>query len=79
MISVGTNCVIERRYSHAHGGPPQHRWESVVTRVTAKRAYFASRTWFDLDDPEREVKPKYLDYRTVVVSVEPFTSDGGPK
>lgn len=67
---VGDRYVIERRFSHS--GSVQHSREAQVTRVTAKRAYLGQRMWFALDDPTREVKPRYLDYRETAT---PFTSD----
>ena len=71
-IREGTRCVIERRKY----GSVDHRYESTVVRITPKRAYFNARTWFALDDPKREIKPRYLDYRTVVVEVLQPESDG---
>lgn len=73
-IEVGTICVIERRIGWAPlSAPAQHRWEKPIAKLTAKRAYFDDRDWFALDDPTREVKPKYLDYRTFVVELRPAT------
>ena len=66
-IQVGTRCTIERRFGR---GLVDHRWEATVVRLTSKRAYF-DRSWFALDDPLREVRPKYLDYTTVVAEVLP--------
>lgn len=59
---IGTTFVLERRFSH--GSTVQHSWEETIVRVTSKRAYLRSGSWFALDDPKREVKPRYMDYRT---------------
>lgn len=67
MVEIGDVFVLERRV--AWGGDVQHKWEAPVLRVTAKRAYF-DRMWFALDDPSREVKPRYLNYRTTAVPKE---------
>lgn len=65
----GDRCVIVRRYWR--GGTEVARYSTKVVRVTAKRAYLASRTWFALDDPERETKPRYLDYFECVEEIQP--------
>lgn len=66
-MKVGDQCMLERRFSHGSG--VQHSWTTTVVRVTAKRAYLGGGDWFALDDPRREVKPRYLDYITTVASV----------
>jgi hypothetical protein len=64
-VRVGDVCVVERR--SVRGGVDA-RFEKTVTKLTPKRAYLGL-DWFALDDPERELRPKYLDYRKVVVEV----------
>lgn len=66
-IYVGMICVIERRF-HLHG-TARHRWEKKIVKVTSKRAYFDGKQYFALDDSLRIVKPRYLDYTTLVVEV----------
>lgn len=73
-MKVGDVCVVERRFSH--GSYLQNAWEKVIVRVTPKRAYFTRGEWFALDDPRREVKPRYLDYITVVASVASRSIEG---
>ena len=64
---VGAMCSIERHYGTAKpGDPAQFRYTRVIVKTTSKRAYFHGGDWFALDDPQREVKPRYLDYRTRV-------------
>ncbi len=65
-IKVGTKCMVERH----NRGRIDHSWSAKVERITPKRAYFGNGHWFALDDPKHEVKPRYLDYRTFVVSLE---------
>lgn len=75
-LVVGAVCVFERRFTFSV--EVDRRWERTVTKVTPKRAYFGRRDWVALDDPTREVKPRYLDYRTVVAEVRsPQPSDPG--
>lgn len=69
MIRVGAKCAIERRLGWDHTAV-DHRWIDTIQRLTKKRAYFANNHWFAIDDPKREVKPKYLDYTTVVTDVD---------
>ncbi len=66
-MKVGDVCVVERRYGFANRStlPCQ---EAAITRITPKRVYLGNR-WFAKDDPTRELKPKYLDYVTVVVEI----------
>jgi hypothetical protein len=68
VVEVGDVYVLERRFSH--GSSVQHSWEMTVRRVTPKRAYFSPRDWFALDDPNREVKPRYCDYTTTATPNE---------
>lgn len=65
-VVVGTRCLVERRFGW---GGVDHRWKRAVVKVTAKRAYFSGDEWFALDDPERVVKPRYLDYLTTVAEI----------
>lgn len=70
-VVLGAMCVVERRFSHVpRSDPPQNRYQTVITRLTPARAYLGT-DWFSLGDPNREVKPRYLDYRTYVVEVKP--------
>lgn len=65
-IKVGDVYVIERRFGYEHtSNPARASYEKAIAKVTPKRAYFDDRCWFALDDPQREVKPQYLDYRTI--------------
>lgn len=69
-IKVGDVCRIERRVWWARDdSKPEHVWTATVTKVTPKRAYFGNNRWVALDDPTREVKPRYLDYRSRVAEV----------
>lgn len=70
-IVVGTRCRVERQWM----GHSRHNWLDTVVRITKKRAYLTRYQWFALDDPKREVKPRYLEYTTVVLSTEQPGSD----
>jgi hypothetical protein len=59
-VKVGDVYVITR-WLRWVGGRIEHQWEAPVDRVTGKRAY-VGRHWFELSDPKRIVKPKYIDY-----------------
>lgn len=75
-MKVGDVCVCERRFGFvADKAPPQHRYELKVTKVTPRRVYLG-RVWFALDDPSRVLKPKYLDYRDLVVEVRESEKEG---
>lgn len=69
---VGARCVVERR---SMSGRLDHRRETKITKVTPKRAYVGI-DWFELDDPEREVKPRYLDYRSYVTELRAPEKEG---
>lgn len=68
-LKVGAVCTVQRKYNHGAQSVVAE-YEAPITRITAKRAYINDRTWFALDDITHEVKPKYLDYLTVVTSVK---------
>lgn len=71
MVKVGDVFIVERRFAwQGDHVRPQHVNERAVMKVTPKRAYFDALTWFALDDPRREVKPKYLDYRSIAIPKE---------
>lgn len=72
-VQAGARCVVERRMS---SGAIDHRHEAVVVRVTEKRAYLSASSWFALSDAKREVRPRYLDYRSHVVSIEAALPEG---
>jgi len=63
-MKVGDKVTVERRFSSSRPtDTPQHRYEAEIVKITATRAYLSRTDWFALDDPRREVKPRYLDYR----------------
>lgn len=64
-VNVGDICKIERRMR----GSVDHTWEQRIVKLTPKRAYLSGGSWFALDDPSREVKPRYLEYTTTVAEV----------
>lgn len=66
QLEVGLICHVERRSS----GGYVHRWQTTISRITARRAYLPGEAWFALNDPEREVSPRYIDYTTRVVRIE---------
>lgn len=75
-IKVGDVCKVERRVAWASkDSKPEHVWITKVTKVTPKRVYLhGPDRWFSLNDPTREVRPRYLDYRSHVVEI---TSEDG--
>lgn len=56
---IGDWYTIERRW--AHGRTVVNSHAKAATSVTTKRVYFDNR-WFALSDPDRVLRPKYLDY-----------------
>lgn len=71
---VGDICTIQRTFGRRS---LDHEWKARVARITPKRAYFDKGTYFELEDKTREVKPRYLDYVTTVVAIEPGDKEGG--
>lgn len=67
LPKVGDLCECERSNFR---GTVLHSWTGEVTKVTAKRAYLEY-NWFALDDPNRTLLPRYLEYTTRVVKIVP--------
>lgn len=65
-IEIGLVCHVERTFC----GSVMERRELKIAKLTPKRAYLGGYTWFALDDPERIVKPRYINYTTRVVRIE---------
>lgn len=65
---VGDICIVRRTWA-SRSDPPIHEHQSEITKVSAKRVYLGERQWFALDDPDRSVKPRYLDYDTWVFAI----------
>lgn len=62
-MKVGDKVTVERRFGfQSLSEAPRSTYEATIVRVTAKRAYLDKTSWFALDDPDRSVKPRYLDY-----------------
>ena len=68
-IKVGDLYEVVRRYGTGDGKKVAHCHQDKITKVTAKRAYFANGRWFALNDPKRVVKPDYCDYVTTADEV----------
>jgi hypothetical protein len=67
-VKVGDVVKLER--TTWQGSPVSHH-TATVTRRTKCRAYLGARHWVNLDDPTRQVRPRWLDYTDRVVEVTP--------